>query len=439
MSRKHFMQGLELLQQAAGAEEGTRARGFAGGTLTCCLKATVVVRHPTLSTDHPADCPIGALARRHKLAAGEVRAQQALEVTRAANTFDEAIRGLERLSAELDAGVQIQPEGSVSDPEALGSSPARNQSNRRRYGLKGLTSRGKSTVEQGCRLAEHDRQLYGFWTVTCPPEVIAAMVGGSGTVQELQRELGRELKREQDRRGLPSEAVAVAEVQGERFAAGGDFAVHWHLVIRARNHRRAAWAFTPQELDGLWRKVVRRVTGVELLELYDPKHPPYGNIQPIKRTVGGYLRKYMRKGSDAKVLAALPKVPPQLVPHQWWLMSDALKDAVKGLQKRLHPLFWVFVNKMEQQLKHEGLIFSLWRGKKEGSPPRVSYYFPNLEALAVVIARWQATDPSEFTYSERWAAGCAHRNPPSAWAIGSTPRALSSLTTAVAGSAAREM
>jgi hypothetical protein len=367
VSRRRYAEGLRLLEEAVAVEEQTRAWGFTGGTLDPRLKATLNAkgRRVTRTTRTalvwirnglPHDTTVGPFQPRSRAA---------------------------RLC-------QTQP----SDSEAQGLSPAPNPSKRTRYGLKGLPSRAKSRVETGCRLLEHDRALCSFWTPTLPEEAIKAIENGQGSTQALTFELRREITRLQRRKNLPEEAVGVLEVQPRRHATTGTWAPHWHVVMRSRHHGKGRWLFNEKDLDALWHKVVLRVTGVDIST--SPEHVEHNacNLQPIRKTVAGYLRAYLKKGSSPQCIEAISEVAPALVPHQWWFMTAALLEVIKSLTRRLDPLFWAFVNEMEQQLKRDGLVFALWRGKTDGKPPRVTYSFPTLEALAHVIALFQSTDLS---------------------------------------------
>lgn len=53
------------------------------------------------------------------------------------------------------------------------------------------------------------------------------------------------------------------------------------------------------------------------------------NVQPVRKSAGGYLSKYMSKGS-AEIAAMVEDVGVEAVPRQWWNLSKAARDWVKG-------------------------------------------------------------------------------------------------------------
>lgn len=282
---------------------------------------------------------------------------------------------------------------SVSEPEHQGLSPARNFPGRGRYGFKGLTPLGKRRVEEGSRILEMDRHLCTFWTATLPTAAYLRVVQGHGSTSELTDALMQGLAAALRARHLPEEIVGVIEIQEKRWRLRGEWVPHWHLVFQTRRHRRGRRALDIAALDGVWRNVVLEVTGFDLWTLPENERKAACKTEPIKKTVGGYLRKYMRKGATEAVLSVVREVPPRLVPGQWFCMSRPLLGVIKSLTGRLSATLLLYINKMEKELVNDGLLFARWRGKLEGVPPMVTYYFPALDALAAIVARWQADDP----------------------------------------------
>lgn len=363
MRRTDFEGGLGVLLEATGTQALRPPRGFVGGEMGPCLKVTMVARR----------CRIPRVQRTEPM---ELEALELIERTSSC-----------RWRGKLGEADQ---EASVSEPTDQGLSPARNFPKGRIYGMKGLTGKGKRRIEEGCRILEMDRHLCTFWTTTMAEEVQKAIEAGYGSTSELTDRLMQELGRLLHAKRLPEEVVGVIEVQEERWRQSGVWAPHWHLVFQTRRHRRGRRIVSISDLDRLWRRVVLTVTGVDLWKLPEEKRRAACKTEPIKKTVGGYMRKYMRKGASPEVLREAREVAPQLVPGQWWCMSRPLLSVIQRLTGRLSASLLLYINEMEKELINDGLLFSRWRGKDNGVPPMVTYYFPSLDALAAIAARWEA-------------------------------------------------
>lgn len=186
-----------------------------------------------------------------------------------------------------------------------------------RRGMNGLTRYGARCVEDLCQLANEDRGLYGLWTVTLPPDVAASLDsisdGASRWVDVIRRRFGeahrRACGRQRGSSGAPIASLWWFVVEPQK--AGR---IHIHFVFRSKLRRGRPWLLGKGQLDRLIRNSFRAITGAAW------PCPYAGNVQTIKRSMGRYLSKYLRKGSGnggaGAVLAG--GWSPNMIPRSWW-------------------------------------------------------------------------------------------------------------------------
>jgi hypothetical protein len=228
-----------------------------------------------------------------------------------------------------------------------------------RYGRYGLTNKGRKRVLAGCRLLESDRRILSFWTITLPDGALTALLTSESGVAGLQDVIRQELERLLRRRGLSPEAVGVAEIQPDRLKRQGVFAPHWHVVFRGRKTCGHAWTISKAELDNIIAIALQRVTGISI----DCKSA--GNVQQVKKSVAAYLGRYMKKGISSQAQGLLDKAPDQLVPKQWWLMTNPLREALVSRTFVLEPDFLKFVDRCQSSLEALGLLRVDWHLAKD--------------------------------------------------------------------------
>ena len=185
-----------------------------------------------------------------------------------------------------------------------------------RYGLKGITTKGRRTVRNACYLLQRD---YGdrhltFSTVTLPDlseEDMKVLHEGWHHIVELYR---LKMRRKLKAAGLPGLLCGVTEIQEKRWQRSGAPVLHCHFVFVGRR-RGAGWAVSTQEHDVLWSEAISAVLG-----------RPVGNVHAaaqLKRVDGSpdtYLGKYVSKGA-ASVAKVTESGLTSWLPRQWWNCS----------------------------------------------------------------------------------------------------------------------
>lgn len=269
-----------------------------------------------------------------------------------------------------------RPEGSESDAS---------QKVRPSRRCLGLTRQGAGAVEDLCSLLDESPHLCAFWTVTLPPEAVAAALAGRGSwalfQDRIRRRFGEALKRALSDPGTSRSRARQMPCQWgfvvERQRSG---VPHLHFVYRARMHRGAAWVLRTGRLDSLIRNSLRAVFGV------DCDVRAAGNVQAIKRGCGRYLSKYLRKtaknGGGHHQSDALPAGP--LDPVRWWGLSSGARATIRALTFALPAQIAGALARCLPEMERRG--FLSWR--------RV--HLSGAGAPSVVIGRWRGVEGLRF-------------------------------------------
>lgn len=227
--------------------------------------------------------------------------------------------------ADADAWA-VEP-GGAATPLTLAnlSNSHKGVARRGQYGLKGMTGYGKKMVRSAAtmiqRWAKPGRTT--FCTISLPDCSKDQRVGIATAWPEYLRQLIQWLVRRLESLGLPPAVCSVSEIQPKRLKDGGRAYLHLHLVWPNHPARCGNWACDAREIRA-WSEsfMIRR----GLL-------PDGGwvrvNVQPVRKSAGGYLSKYMSKGAP-EIAAMAEDLGIEAIPRQWWNLSKTARDWVKG-------------------------------------------------------------------------------------------------------------
>ena len=195
------------------------------------------------------------------------------------------------------------------EPEGISrvSQPPKPRSPR---GSKGISSYGRSQVRNAATILQeqHKKQNLAFLTLTVPftedEDLKASYKNWSRAVgnfeDRLRRELPPDLRQwvhctEDQKRGAP----------------------HLHMAFPSRRARGQKWLITKQWITDTWREIWEHI-----LPNSSGKHTwKYATrIESIKKSIAGYLGKYMSKGGYPK--------HPDRYPSSWWGCTKKLKETV---------------------------------------------------------------------------------------------------------------
>lgn len=201
--------------------------------------------------------------------------------------------------------------GPWGESPPMGLSPARNSDTPRRYGWNGLTAKGRRTIRSVTSALETRRRDAAFWTISLPGPALDQLAANDSW-PVFQDAIRRNLRRRLRPANIGGEAIGVVELQPERTAREGRPCPHLHVVFLGKRPGRKVWALHRTVLD---RIIVQSLAaaGVHGVDV-----AAAGNVQPVRRTVAGYLAKYLTK---AGVLEEEINRQLELIPRQWWFVT----------------------------------------------------------------------------------------------------------------------
>lgn len=239
--------------------------------------------------------------------------------------------------------------GALAALRSLGLSPHHNfdspPPSGKRYGLKGISGKGKRRVRNACFLLtrENGKHRLTFSTVTLPPLEPGILKSAHENWHRLidfyRREIGRQLRRG----GLSGEIVGVSEIQEGRYEKSGKPILHAHFVFvgAARN---GGWIVTPSRHDAIWEKALESVLGIS-----DCDVSKACQLKSVSESAEGYLGKYMSKGGGV-VARVIADGYGDWLPRQWWNCSRSL---VKRIDSQLrifsHGVDWLISKAIQEE------------------------------------------------------------------------------------------
>lgn len=206
---------------------------------------------------------------------------------------------------------------------ALGSSELANSHKPGKRGAKGLTSKGRKMLRNGCYLLEKraGRHRVAMVTATIPsgaPEVEKEITREwPEIVRTFTQFISRRLK---VAHSCPW-VVGCVEIQEKRLEKFGGLPLHLHLVFQSRVKREYILSRI-DVLDAWKRAVCSRVPSAESLDWRASTR-----IESVKKSVTNYMCKYMSKGINQNVLVSVEN--GYTLPSSWWFVVGGLKREIK--------------------------------------------------------------------------------------------------------------
>lgn len=195
-------------------------------------------------------------------------------------------------------------------------------------GLKGITSYGARVVRSGAVILErHGKENLSFLTLTLPSVGPETLLAYARDWSRIVRVFFQRFSRLLERRSLPSEYVAVTEVQTKREDRDGEFPLHIHACFVGRTGR-GHWRISPGEVRWIWASVLGQSVcllggGEDSIWMGSVE-----NMQQIRKSAEGYLGKYMSKGGG-HIQEYADKYGEAHIPKAWYSIKRSLLARIK--------------------------------------------------------------------------------------------------------------
>lgn len=230
----------------------------------------------------------------------------------------------------VHGGVTRGPQRSAPDPNLVSTRESSQTESGRakstaKYGLKGISRYGCKMVRSAAWMLQKEYGRLGltFMTLTVPAlpheeRRLVALKWG-----EIMRQVVQKLSRLLQRAGQPKVVVSVTELQSARLKRYAQAYLHAHIVFPARARGSKDWVCDVSEFRTWYKALLERVIGRELSAL------PRVETKLVRKSVEGYLGKYMTKGSEG-MQGIIDDVGEDCVPGQQWNMSSLMRSLVKS-------------------------------------------------------------------------------------------------------------
>lgn len=197
--------------------------------------------------------------------------------------------------------------------------------NSEKYGLKGITTYGARMVRSSAFLLEDKLGLNdcAIWTLTVPTLSQAGRVALAKSWGKVTNELVKLLSRDLVRAGRSPAIAGCVEIQTARMKKYKEAYLHIHFVCPMWSNEWGGYALDVDRIREWWKVCIERFSGEKLRIL------PRVQAEEVRKSMEGYLGKYLSKGSQAELQGFIEDLGPECVPGQWWFASSTMKRAVK--------------------------------------------------------------------------------------------------------------
>jgi len=198
---------------------------------------------------------------------------------------------------------------------------------RSKRGSKGINPRQRDILCWGASALEkvYQRKNLSFLTLTLPDmspdDLLAIKSNWSDIVHRVQLRIKEKLHG----MGIETALTGCVELQLERFENSGVLYPHLHLVFRGRRDSGSDWAIKPHQFRQIWRRCCGKFLRSEKYDWGASE-----NVQQVKKSVAGYLAKYV---------------------------SKCASKSGEGMLSSWHPKDWIFIGRRIRAL-YESLTLS---------------------------------------------------------------------------------
>lgn len=236
---------------------------------------------------------------------------------------------------ELTTGEKYYDSGDLT-PAAIKLDSPLELSQKRKYGLKGITSYGKRIVRNAAYVIEEVLTRPGFYpqfsTLTIPPlpEEMERMICSQWSL--IVKKFFQECKRKYRRFGKTFHYVSVTEIQPKRWKTKRDVGLHLHFIYNAfKDIDSKKWVITDSWVRETWSRILTNHLHTHAsgggCESFTISSIMYRR-EAIRKSAQNYIGKYMSKGGNI-VNEVLEEKGEEYLPSQWWSASSYVKYVVK--------------------------------------------------------------------------------------------------------------
>lgn len=227
------------------------------------------------------------------------------------------------LSAALAALCPGMYESTLEEARSLGSSNASNSHRSSIRGLKGISGYGRRMIRNGAHILEQavGVRRCALLTVTIPPLPEEVYKEVTREWSEIVRIFTQWIVRMLGRAHGYKWVIGCVEIQEKRMENEGGLPLHLHLVFQSRTKRE--FTLNLHEVSRVWQRAIcSRVPAAASVN-----YSSATRIEGVKKSVAGYISKYLSKGVNQNVLVSVSK--GFKLPSAWWIGVGGIKQEIK--------------------------------------------------------------------------------------------------------------
>lgn len=236
--------------------------------------------------------------------------------------------------------LQKVPTDTNESSDHIGLSDGAISPKRAKRGSSGINPRQRDILCWGATALErvYTQANLSFLTYTLPdllPEHLATV---KENWADIVHRVQLRIKEKLHGKDITTSIVGCVELQLERYQDSGVLYPHLHLVFRGRRDNHSDWAIQPHQFRQIWRRCLGKFIPAEV---YDWRASE--NVQRVKKSIAGYLAKYI---------------------------SKCASKSEPGLLDSWHPRDWIFVGRRIRQLYERMSLSGEWMASALGEVVR---------------------------------------------------------------------
>jgi len=293
-------------------------------------------------------------------------AKNKLETPQGLRTVQELDDTYARLLRSAPSTLREVSPGKENDSQDVGLSDVPISPKRSKRGSRGINSRQRDILCWGAATLEriYTKANLSFLTLTLPPLTPEDLKSVQDNWGDITNRVVLRIKEKLNGNGIDSAVVGCTELQMDRYADTGMVYPHLHLVMRGRRDGHSDWAIKPHQFRRIWRGCVSRFLSEDSHDWRASE-----NVQPVRKSVAGYLAKYMSKCASKNH----PDVLSRWHPRDWIVLGRRIRALYESMSYVGYELGCTLYDVVRSWKPGLGYVNSIYIRSGSGDERRIGY------------------------------------------------------------------
>ena len=251
-------------------------------------------------------------------------AKNKMEAPQALHTVQELDDTYARLLRGAPPPLREVPKGEAEDSLSIGLSDEPISPKRSKRGSKGINARQRDILCWGATTLEriYSKKNLSFLTLTLPPLSPDDLKSVRDNWADITNRVILRIKEKLNEKEITTAIVGCTELQMDRFEDTGMVYPHLHLVMRGRTDHHSDWGIKPHQFRRIWRGCVSKFLSSRAHDWRASE-----NVQAVRKSVSGYLAKYVSKCASK----CHPTVLSTWHPRDWIVLGRKLRALYESM------------------------------------------------------------------------------------------------------------